>query len=176
MSKSNQEQEHVRKKPGKWATNEVPHSGWRCVNVQDLGEPSEKCEMCEAQEVRYVHYMRHKDYHTSLAVGCDCAGRMEDDLGAAKARDKEMQREAQRRLNWIKRKWDIAPTGRETYRTKGYLVIIYNNGDHWSQRVRYEGDLSDRLSPQKYETSDEAKLGAYDYIQSHMASKKDGAR
>jgi len=40
---------------GKWSQAGVPHRGWTCVDIDDLGEPSATCEMCETQEIRYVH-------------------------------------------------------------------------------------------------------------------------
>jgi hypothetical protein len=37
---------------GKWAQPGVPHRGWTCINVEDLGEPLHTCEMCEVMVVR----------------------------------------------------------------------------------------------------------------------------
>jgi hypothetical protein len=34
---------------GKWALPGVPHKGWTCASIDDLGEPSHVCEMCEVQ-------------------------------------------------------------------------------------------------------------------------------
>lgn len=59
---------------GKWSQPGVPHKGWTCLDIEDLGEPSATCEMCEAQEIRYVHHMEHPNYSGSLGCGCVCAG------------------------------------------------------------------------------------------------------
>ena len=32
---------------GKWENPSVPHSGWECIDIQDLGEPVMTCQMCE---------------------------------------------------------------------------------------------------------------------------------
>ncbi|GHV31592.1 hypothetical protein AGMMS4952_20620 [Spirochaetia bacterium] len=56
---------------GKWSDKGVPHKGWKCIDIEDLGEPSLTCEMCESQEIRYVHYMKHPGYKDILKVGCD---------------------------------------------------------------------------------------------------------
>jgi hypothetical protein len=40
---------------GKWAQTGVPHKGWHCVGVEDLGAPEETCEMCEKQGVLQMH-------------------------------------------------------------------------------------------------------------------------
>ena len=58
---------------GKWSIPGVPHEGWTCTSVEDLGAPDEVCEMCETQDIRYVHHMEHPDYPETLAVGSDCA-------------------------------------------------------------------------------------------------------
>ncbi len=69
---------------GKWSIAGVPHKGWTCVDIEDLGEPSAECEMCESQSIRYVHHMQHPQYANVLAVGCVCAGHMEGDLAASR--------------------------------------------------------------------------------------------
>ena len=51
---------------GKWSQVGVPHKGWICVSVDDLGAPDAVCEMCETREIRYVHHMEHPDYSDSL--------------------------------------------------------------------------------------------------------------
>jgi hypothetical protein len=43
---------------GKWSQAGVPHRGWSCVGVEDLGAPEATCEMCETQKIRYVHPVR----------------------------------------------------------------------------------------------------------------------
>jgi hypothetical protein len=58
---------------GKWTQAGVPHKGWTCVDIEDLGSPDHVCEMCEVQPVRYVHSMEHPN-HETLRVGCVCAG------------------------------------------------------------------------------------------------------
>jgi hypothetical protein len=57
MASYDAEEELVVQKRGKWSQPGVPHKGWVCVDIEDLGEPSLTCEMCESQNIRYVHYM-----------------------------------------------------------------------------------------------------------------------
>jgi DNA helicase-2/ATP-dependent DNA helicase PcrA len=71
-----------------WKRDDVPHSGWKCTGVTDLGAPVGVCEMCGHQIIRYVHHMVHPDYGP-LDVGCVCAGKMEGDIQAAKKREAE---------------------------------------------------------------------------------------
>ena len=41
---------------GKWSQPGVPHHGWTCIGMEDLGSPSATCEMCESVTIRYVVY------------------------------------------------------------------------------------------------------------------------
>jgi len=82
---------------GKWSQPGVPHRGWVCVDVEDLGSPSAICEMCETAEIRYVHHMQHDDYLAGLGVGCICAENMEQDYVGPRLREKRLRQRAQRR-------------------------------------------------------------------------------
>lgn len=89
---------------GKWSEAGVPHRGWSCVDIEDLGAPDHICEMCERQEVRYVHHMQHPDYPNVLRCGCICAGHMEEDLARAHRRETTLRSAARRRRTWPDRK------------------------------------------------------------------------
>jgi hypothetical protein len=90
---------------GKWSDPGVPHKGWECDDVEDLGEPNAICEMCEIQEIRYVHHMTHADYPEGLAVGCVCAENMSGDYVGPSFREKLLRDRARRRKSWSKRMW-----------------------------------------------------------------------
>jgi hypothetical protein len=95
---------------GRWSRPGVPHRGWSCVDVEDLGEPNEICEMCEQAEVRYVHVMQHAEWEGELRVGCICAGRMEQDYKRAVEREAELKRVVRKMKRELKRgyEWDYA--------------------------------------------------------------------
>ena len=61
---------------GKWQQPGVPHKGWSCDAVIDLGDERMTCEMCESAEIRYVHRMSHPEYPSSFGVGFVCAENM----------------------------------------------------------------------------------------------------
>jgi hypothetical protein len=61
---------------GKWENPNIPHSGWECIDVQDMGKPVFTCQMCEKELIRYAHYMQHQKYDDILVVGCICAGKI----------------------------------------------------------------------------------------------------
>lgn len=83
--------------PNLWKRDDVPHSGWKCVGVEDLGAPIGICEMCGYQIIRYAHHMEHPDYR-SLSVGCVCAGKMEGDIERAKLRERKFKSKQSRRV------------------------------------------------------------------------------
>jgi hypothetical protein len=84
---------------GKWSEPGVPHKGWVCLGVDDLG-PGElmTCQMCMVAQIRYVHAMVHDDYPEKLLCGCVCAGNMEGDVDRAAQRDRAAKSDARRRL------------------------------------------------------------------------------
>lgn len=71
---------------GKWSVPGVPHRGWNCIDIEDLGSPEAACEMCKRKEIKCVHVMRHPDYPETLNCGCICAGHMEEDVERARRR------------------------------------------------------------------------------------------
>ena len=70
---------------GNWGRPGVPHKGWVCVAVDDLGHPDHVCQMCQKELVRYVHTMAHPDYPDRLDVGCVCAAHMCEGYDAKRA-------------------------------------------------------------------------------------------
>ncbi len=82
-----------RKAPNLWKRDDVPHDGWTCSGVEDLGAPAGICEMCGYQIIRYAHHMEHPRYR-SLTAGCVCAGKMEGDIEAARRREAEYKNRA----------------------------------------------------------------------------------
>ncbi len=85
-----------------WKRNDVPHEGWTCEGVIDLGALVGTCRMCGKQIIRYVHVMRHPEYPRTIGAGCVCAGRMEGDPEAARLREnafKNRQQDGRRSLH-----------------------------------------------------------------------------
>lgn len=148
---------------GKWSQAGVPHKGWICVNIADLGEPSATCEMCEAQEIRYVHYMEHPDYSTQLGCGCVCAGRMEEDYEGAERREIVLRNAGGRRKRWLSRAWRVSGKGNAYLNVDGYNVVVYPiAGSVWRFRVTNRA-TSDAISSRRALASeDAAKLRAFD--------------
>lgn len=147
---------------GKWRSPDVPHRGWQCTGVEDLGEPSAICEMCEVMEIRYVHYMTHPDYPDELACGCVCAEHMEGDYRRPREREKALRNAAQRRKKWLTRQWNVSGKGNPFLRTDGYVITVFPKRDGWSASIRDTRTEETRFARRLYRTADLAKLAAFD--------------
>lgn len=112
--------------PNLWKREDVPHSGWHCVGVEDLGAPVGICQMCGYQIIRYAHQMEHPEYGP-LSVGCVCAGRMEGDVETAKRREAEFKNKQSRRLRFFQRKWKQSQKGNEYLKIDGHVIVLYHH-------------------------------------------------
>jgi hypothetical protein len=149
---------------GKWSQAGVPHRGWQCIDIEDLGEPQVTCEMCESQTIRYVHYMEHPNYPQVLEVGCICAGHMEGDVAAARTRESFMHSRAGKRKRWLTRKWRMSAKGNSWLRADGYRITVYERGGGWATTVSAEDNSLVQHSRRNYKTQEQAKLAAFDHI------------
>jgi hypothetical protein len=122
---------------GKWAEPGVPHRGWSCVGVSDLGEVSETCAMCETAEIRFVHHMIHPDYPGELGCGCICAEHMEGDYLNPRRRERALRNRARRRQAWPERRsWRLSAKGNPCIVTPGFVVTVFRKGGGWSAAVK----------------------------------------
>ncbi|RUW32846.1 MAG: hypothetical protein EOS31_21515 [Mesorhizobium sp.] len=147
---------------GKWAEKGVPHKGWTCVDIEDLGSPSETCEMCEIADIRYVHYMEHPGCPQVLRVGCVCAGNMEENLERAERREKSMKSAARRRKAWPGRKaWKVSQKGNWYISEDGYVVTIFRKNDNWNGVISNDALGIKHFARRTYPDATAAKLAAF---------------
>jgi len=150
---------------GKWSQAGVPHRGWSCIDIEDLGAPDETCEMCERQEIRYVHHMRHADYPDVLRCGCVCAGHMEEDLAGARRRETALRNAAGRRRAWPNRKgWKISPRGNLHIKVDGYHVTVFRKSKGWGAVISVPATGYERFAQRFYPTVTAAQLATFDYL------------
>lgn len=162
------EERLVAARRGKWSKQGVPHRGWTCVDIEDLGEPLSQCEMCESQTIRYVHHMQHPDYPEILGAGCICAGNMEGDVAAARGREASMQNRAGKRKRWLTRKWKISVKGNPWINADGYRIAVYSRGGGWAATI-VQGNNPPMHGRKNYPTQEQAKLAAFDFITKLLA-------
>jgi hypothetical protein len=149
---------------GKWSQQGVPHRGWRCVGVDDLGDPeAATCEMCESQSIRYAHMMEHDNYAEVLSVGCVCAEKMSGDYVNPKRREQALKSSAGRRRRWLDRAWRTSAQGNAFLNTDGFNITIFLQADgKWSGRI-LDRTTDDSVTARKvYPTENAAKLAAFD--------------
>lgn len=165
------EEDLVSSRRGKWSVAGVPHKGWACVDIEDLGEPLQECQMCESQTIRYVHYMEHPDYPDVLEVGCVCAGHMEGDLAASREREASMKSRSAKRKRWITRAWKISAKGNPHLTADGYRITVYPRGVGWACTVAAIDRSLLEHSRRNFKTIPDAKLAAFDYITKLLSTR-----
>jgi len=154
------EEELVAHRRGKWSMVGVPHKGWVCVDIEDLGEPQAECEMCESQTIRYVHHMEHPDYPDSLAVGCVCSGHMEGSLAAARDREASMRSRTSKRARWLGRIWKMSVKGNPTIKADGFRITVYGRGSGYGATIAALDGSSVEHARRNFPTIDQAKLAS----------------
>lgn len=159
-SKETKISEELRKKLAEtdnlWKREDVPHSGWSCIGITDLGEPVGVCEMCGYQIIRYVHNMIHPLYPKTLGVGCVCAGKMEENPERARKRERDYKNRHARYENFKKRKWKTSAKGNSYLKIRNHVIVLFSaRGDGWSFSIDSE------FSKVSYSTKDDAINAAF---------------
>ena len=156
------ETDAVRGYHGKWSKPGVPHKGWVCVEIEDLGSPTAECEMCENTTIRLAHHMQHPAFPEILVCGCICAGNMEGDVASAQFREKSARNASGRRQRWLSRKWRRSKAGNEFINLNGYNIVIFENDDGWIFRITNSKTNDGFTASKVLATQDAAKLRAFD--------------
>jgi hypothetical protein len=158
------EEDLVANRRGKWSVAGVPHRGWVCVDVEDLGQPSTECQMCESQTIRYIHHMQHRAYPKVLQVGCVCAGHMEGSVSASRAREASMRSRAAKRGRWLSRTWKVSAKGNPHIKSDGYHVTVYLRGQGWAFTLAPMDGSAPIHAHRNHLNIQAAKLAAFDSI------------
>lgn len=143
-----------------WKRDDVPHSGWYCVDMIDLGQPVGTCRMCGHQIIRYVHVMKHDNFYRTIGAGCVCAAKMEGEGSIARKRESEFKKRSSRKATFLKAKLRPSRAGNEYVRYKGNIITVmqdkFNKGN-------YVSVVNDKFS-RSYPTKQEALLEAFDRL------------
>ena len=150
-----------------WDQPGVPHRGWRCVDVEDLGadgpayEPG-TCQMCGKKRLRYMHTMEHEN-HGDLEVGRICAEKMATDYDAAAA-EKTLKTKAGVRSRWLSRRWHTSRKGNPFLRIDGLVIGVSRSfGGRWKYWItEQDSEAMYTGSGRSYGTPDEAKLALFE--------------
>lgn len=154
--------------PNLWKRDDVPHDGWTCAGIEDLGAPVGICEMCGYQIIRYAHHMEHPQYR-SLTAGCVCAGKMEGDIAAAKRREAEYKNRESRREHFFQKKWKQSKKGNEYLKIDGHVIVLYcleKAGNKWKYSI--DNAFCKTLYPDR----EKAAAGVFDALEKLREDKK----
>ena len=162
---------------GKWTQPGVPHKGWICVDIEDLGSPDHVCQMCEVQDVRYVHVMKHAGYAETLRVGCNCAGHMEGDSARARDREAGFKVSCGRRARWLSREWRRSRAGNQYLNIDGFNIIVFRVGGGWSARLSpREGEDGESHKLPTFATEELVKLASFGALIAAKAARARNSR
>lgn len=159
-----------------WDKKDVPHKGWICVEMIDLGEDAEgmdfetrkaelyeMCEMCNQEGIRYVHVMEHPEYEGQLRVGCICAENMENDYIAPREREKNLRNRQKRKMNFLKNDWQYRANGNMVLKYKGrYITIMKSKYNPSCYGIAYGGNFIWEYRGKKIRDIRTAKLAAFE--------------
>lgn len=159
-----------------WDIKGIPHKGWICIGMIDLGEDAddmnfetrraelyEECEMCNQEGIRYVHIMEHPQYDRQLRVGCVCAEKMENDYFAPRDRENALKNRHSRKMNFLKRDWQYRTNGNLVLKYKGrYITIMQSKYNQSEYGVAYDNDYVWRYQGSKIRDIRTAKLVAFE--------------
>jgi len=166
----NSESKNIARGRGKWSRADVPHRGWRCLDIEDNEYQQDICEMCETQEIRFIHVMVHPDYDKELRVGCVCAGHMEENLVGARDRETRFKLQLQRKTRWLSRKWRVSRKGSAWLNYKGFRVIVYAKTGGWGATIADRGNEYLRHAKLTYKTDAEAKLASFRALEAMLGN------
>lgn len=144
----------------------APLEHWHCECVIDGESDDFICELCGCQKVRYIHVMVHPEYDGAIHVGCICAGIMEGDLIAARARDDAAKRKSQRRANFRKKKWAGSDGRSWITRYKNRHVVIERDSFRGRDffKISIDSEKYQWRNNQRVKTLEDAKLYVFELI------------
>ncbi|MDR0638598.1 MAG: hypothetical protein LBG27_06835 [Spirochaetaceae bacterium] len=116
--------------------------------------------------------MKHANYKDILEVGCLCAGHMEENLSHAQKRDELMKKRANKRKKWLARTWKTSGKGNQYIKSDRFIIVIINKNNKWSALIKNEDGSFMEWSRRKYESEDQIKISAFDYLTRILAEKE----
>ena len=143
-----------------WKRDDVPHEGWTCEAIYDLGEPVGVCRMCGHQIIRYVHVMSHPAYPRKIGAGCVCAGRMEGDVERARARENAFKNRQARLETFLRTPLKRSRNGNEYMKYKNELITILRD----KYREGYYKSVCRNVYSMSFATKEEALKDAFDRL------------
>ena len=158
----------------RWDKPDIPHKGWRCVNIIDLRPDGEQinadeyktCEMCDHYPIRFVHVMERDNHAGQLKVGSVCDVKMSSDYVNPKDHKTLLKKKVNLKRKWLfYKKWRTLKNGNSCLRKKDMTLTViqnWNNSYRWKYRISYTGGTRPELSKDSYSSENAAKLALFE--------------
>lgn len=152
-----------------WRQKDIPHKGWTLTDVIDVREDGqaeydtdyETCMMCGNERIRYVHIVTHDSIGDEFRVGCVCAEKMTNDYETPKHKEHALRNRANRRKNWLKKKWKQSIKGTHYITVEEHLILIYRD----KKNNKYKVKIGKKFGNKQFDTLEEAKIAAFKGIE-----------
>lgn len=141
----------------------MPQSGWELIGCDDLGDVIENCELC-GTDIRYVHAITHRNWG-SMGVGTDCCDRLTGTAVASEHHERHIKTIDMRKRFVGSKRWKPLANGDLRIRQKGIEIFIRSAGD------QFVIQMDDAMGKAKYDTILDAKIRAFDSINSGDAAE-----
>lgn len=141
----------------------MPQYGWKWVGTDDLGEVSSNCELCD-EPIRYVYAIEHPSWG-AMAVGTDCCDKLTQTSEASEYHVKHTKMIDARKRFIASKRWQKIGISDVRIVRRGIEVIIHQDDDGFL--IILDGITGKT----RYETQIEAKIRAFDFIQSGEAAE-----
>ncbi|GAB2820310.1 hypothetical protein [Ferruginibacter profundus] len=151
-----------------WNLPDIPHKGWRLLDVIDIREDGqsvedteyETCMMCGNDRIRFVHIVEHDEMHEEFKVGCDCAEKMTNDYVNPGKLERNLRNRAVRRSKWISKEWHVNEKGNQYLKKDYHFFLIFKD----KKSGKFKCKIDDIWGENFFNTVEEAKAATFNGI------------
>lgn len=151
-----------------WNLPDIPHKGWRLLDVIDIREDGqsvedteyETCLMCGNDRIRFVHIVEHDEIDEEFKVGCDCAEKMTNDYVNPGKLERNLRNRAVRRSKWILKEWHVNENGNQYLKKDGHYFLIFKD----AKSGKFKCKIDKIWGKKFFNTVEEAKAATFNGI------------
>jgi hypothetical protein len=151
--------------PNFWNIEGIPHKGWTLQDTYDVREDGqseaeteyETCMMCNNERIRYVHVLTHKNVNKEFRVGRICAEKMTNDYVNPKRLEKELKSKAKKRIQWLKKDWNISQNGNYYLNYEQHHLLIYRD----KKATKFKCKIGEVFGQKSFDTLEQAKSAIF---------------
>lgn len=151
-----------------WNLPDIPHKGWRLLDVIDIREDGqlvedteyETCMMCGNDRIRFLHIVEHDEIDEEFKVGCDCAEKMTNDYVNPGKLERNLRNRAVRRSKWILKEWQVNEKGNQHLKKDDHYFLIFKD----KKSGKFKCKIDDIWGEKIFNTIEEAKAATFNGI------------